>query len=683
MPASSLDTVSINTIRFLSADAVQKANSGHPGLPMGAAAMAYALWTRFLKHSPASPTWPDRDRFVLSAGHGSMLLYSLLHLTGYDLPLEQLQSFRRLGSRTPGHPERNLASGVETTTGPLGQGLGTAVGMAVAEAHLAARFNRPGHTVIDHHTYVLASDGDLMEGVGAEACSLAGHLGLGKLIVLYDDNRVSLAGTTSLCFTEDVGQRCAAYGWHVARVDDGNDLDTVTRAIDQARAERARPSLLLVRTHIGFGAPHKQDTFEVHGAPLGEEELRAAKQKLGWPTEPSFLIPPEALQHFRSAVPRGQELEREWRRKTSAYASAFPDLAAELERRFAGTLPKGWDRDLPGFAADAKGLATRKASESVLQVLAPRLPELAGGSADLNPSTFTWLKGAGDFESPARSSDGVQGAVGGPWGYEGRNLHFGVREHAMGAAVNGMAAHGGFIPYGSTFLIFSDYMRPALRLSALMELGTIWVYTHDSIGLGEDGPTHQPVEHYAALRAIPGLLFIRPCDAAETVCAWKVAIENRHRPTALALTRQNVPVLDRTTYAPADGLARGAYVLNPRVTRPDVVLLATGSEVQHIVAAETLLAKDGIQVRLVSMPCWALFEEQPDDYRDSVLPPSVGARLAVETGVSLGWHRWVGPRGATVTLDRFGASAPAADVMRAFGFTAEQVAERARHLLAR
>ena len=683
MPASALDTLSINTIRFLSADAVQKANSGHPGLPMGAAPMAYVLWTRFLAHNPADPKWPDRDRFVLSAGHGSMLLYSLLHLTGYDLPLEEIKSFRRLGSRTPGHPERHLTSGVETTTGPLGQGLGNAVGMTIAEAHLAARFNRPGHTLVDHYTYVLASDGDLMEGVGAEACSLAGHLGLGKLVVLYDDNRVSLAGSTSICFSEDVAGRFAAYGWHVERVPDGNDIDAVAKAIEQARGERARPSLLVVRTHIGYGAPHKQDTFEVHGSPLGEEELRAAKQNLGWPLEPSFLIPPQALEHFRRAVPRGEELQREWSQRLAAYRSAFPDLAAEFERRITGALPAAWDRDLPSFPADAKGMATRKASEAVLQALALRLPELAGGSADLDPSTFTWLKGAGDFQSPAASREGVQGAIGGPWGYEGRNLHFGVREHAMGAAVNGMAAHGGVIPYGSTFLIFSDYMRPALRLSALMELGTIWVYTHDSIGLGEDGPTHQPVEHYAALRAIPGLLFIRPCDAAETAWAWRVAIANRHRPTALALTRQNVPTLDRTAYAPADGLVRGAYVLNPGVSRFDVVLIATGSEVQHIVAAEQLLARHGVQARLVSMPCWELFDEQPADYRDSVLPPSVGARLAVETGVSLGWHRWVGPRGATLTLDRFGASAPGADVMRAFGFTAENVAERALGLLSR
>ena len=681
MPASALDTLSINTIRFLSADAVQNANSGHPGLPMGAAPMAYVLWTRFLAHDPADPTWPDRDRFVLSAGHGSMLLYSLLHLTGYDLSLEEIKKFRRLGSRTPGHPERDPASGVEITTGPLGQGLGNAVGMAIAEAHLAARFNRPGHTIVDHHTYVLASDGDLMEGVGAEACSLAGHLGLDRLVVLYDDNHVSLAGSTSLAFDEDPGKRFEAYGWHVQRMADGNDIDAIAGAIERARAERARPSLVIVRTHIGYGAPHKQDTFEAHGSPLGEDELRAAKKALGWPLEPPFLIPPEVLEHFRRAVAHGRERHQAWSRRLADYRSAFPDLAAEFERRMAGRLPAGWDADLPAFPPDPKGLATRKASEAVMQVLATRLPELVGGSADLNPSTFTWLKGAGDFERPNTSPDGVQGKVGGPWGYEGRNLHFGVREHAMGAAVNGLAAHGGLIAYGATFLVFSDYMRPPVRLSALMELGAIWVYTHDSIGLGEDGPTHQPVEHYAALRAIPGLLFIRPCDAAETVCAWKVAIENRHRPTVLALTRQNVPTLDRSAYAAADGLTRGAYVLNPGVARPDVILLATGSEVQHIVAAEQGLARQGVQARLVSMPCWELFDEQPADYRDSVLPPSVAPRLAVEAGVSLGWHRWVGPRGATLSVDRFGASAPGSDVMRALGFTAENVAERALGLL--
>ncbi len=686
MPATDLDRLSINTLRFLSADAIQKANSGHPGLPMGAAAMAYVLWTRFLKHNPADPQWADRDRFVLSAGHGSMLLYSLLHLTGYaSLPLEEIMNFRQWGSRTPGHPESHLTPGVETTTGPLGQGLSNAVGMAMAEAHLAARFNRPGHEIVNHHTFVVAGDGDLMEGVASEAGSLAGHLRLGKLIVLYDDNHISLAGTTSLTFTEDVALRFGAYGWHVQRVSDGNDLDALERALKTAQGVTDQPSIILVHTIIGYGAPHKQNTFEVHGSPLGPDELKAAKEALGWPAAPAFLIPGEALENFRHALEHGQKQEAEWNKRFDAYAKEFPDLAAEFKRWMAGVLPSGWDAGLPVFPADPKGLATRKASEAVLQALAAKLPELMGGSADLNPSTFTVLKGYGDFQSPAASAHGAQGTSGGPWGYDGRNLHFGVREHAMGAAVNGLALHGGVIPYGSTFLIFSDYMRPAVRLSAIMKIGSVWVYTHDSIGLGEDGPTHQAVEHYAALRAIPGLLFIRPCDANETVWAWKVAIQNRHRPTALALTRQNVPTLDRTDLASAEGLLRGAYVLNPQLPIADchIILMATGSEVQLIVAAEKILAEKGVKARLVSMPCWELFEEQPAEYRESVLPSSVAARLAVETGVALGWHKWVGERGATVTLDRYGGSAPGGVLMKQFGFTAENVVEKAMAVISR
>ena len=579
MAVAHLDDTCINAIRFLSADAVQKANSGHPGLPMGAAALAYVLWTRLLRHSPTNPDWPDRDRFILSAGHGSMLLYSLLHLTGYDLSLDEIQRFRQWGSRTPGHPESHLTKGVEATTGPLGQGIANAVGFAMAEAHLAARFNRPGHDIVNHSTWTLAGDGDLMEGIASEASSLAGHLGLGKLIAIYDANQISLAGTTSLIFTEDVGARYAAYGWHVQHVADGNDLAAVERALVAARDERARPSLVIARTHIGYGAPHKQDTFHAHGAPLGPEELRAAKENLGWPTEPPFLIPPEALAHFRDAVARGRAAEQEWARRFEAYRRQYPSDAAEFERMMAGKLPEGWADGLPRFPADAKGMPTRKASETVLQALAARVPELIGGSADLNPSTYTWLKERGDFQNPATPQTGVQGAVGGGWSYGGRNLSFGVREHAMGAAVNGLAHHGGLIPYGATFLTFSDYMRPAVRLSALSQIGAIWVYTHDSIGLGEDGPTHQPVEHYAALRAIPGLLFIRPCDANETVWAWRVAIANRHRPTAFAFSRQDVPTLDRSRYAPAEGLTQGAYVLNPDIGGPDLILVATGSEV--------------------------------------------------------------------------------------------------------
>jgi transketolase len=678
------DEAAINTIRFLAVDAIEQANSGHPGLPMGAAGMAYVLWTRFLRHNPRNPRWPDRDRFVLSAGHGSMLLYSLLHLTGYDLPLDQIKQFRRWESLTPGHPESYLTPGVEATTGPLGQGLGNAVGLAIAEAHLAARFNRPGHEILNHFTYVIASDGDMMEGVQSEACSLAGNLKLGKLIVLYDDNGITLSGTTSVTFTEDVGARFAAYGWHVQRVDDGNDLLAVDKSLRDAQQVDDQPSLIVVRTIIGFGAPHKQGTFHAHGSPLGSEEVQAAKEHLGWPLEPRFYIPNEVRALFRSAVERGQALEGEWRQRLSAYVAAFPGPGAELMRRIEGKLPRGWDADLPSFPADAKGIATRKASETTLQALAATLPDLVGGSADLDPSTLTWLKGQGDFEPSSVSKEGAQGVVGGSWGFAGRNLHLGVREHGMGAIVNGLAYHGGFVPYGSTFLVFSDYMRPAVRLSALSHLGTIWVYTHDSIGLGEDGPTHQPVEHFLALRAIPDLLFIRPADANETVWAWRVAIQNRHRPTALALTRQNVPTLDRSVYASAEGLVRGAYVLNVDTDasdHPDVVLIATGSEVQLIAAAESVLAAKGIKARLVSMPCWELFEEQTAEYRESVLPPSVTARLAVEAGRSLGWARWVGSDGATLSLDRFGASAPGDMLMREFGFTTDRVVYMAEALL--
>jgi transketolase len=680
----SLDERAINTIRFLSVDAVQKANSGHPGLPMGAAAPAYVLWTRFLRHNPSDPAWPDRDRFVLSAGHGSMLLYSLLHLTGYDLPLEQIKQFRQWGGLTPGHPESHLTKGVEATTGPLGQGMGNAVGMAIAEAHLAARFNRPGHEIINHYTYVLAGDGDMMEGVQSEAASLAGHLKLGKLVVLYDNNSISLAGSTSVSFSEDVGARYAAYGWHVQSVENGSDLGSVDKALRAAQQVSDRPSFIAVRTVIGYGAPHKQGTFHVHGSPLGPEEVKAAKENLGWPLEPAFLIPDDVSAHFRGAKERGAQQQNEWRKRLAAYQAAFPDLAAELTRRLAGALPDGWDTELPAFKADPKGVATRKASEGVMQALAAKLPELVGGSADLDPSTFTWLKGQGDFAPASQPQEGVQGAVGGVWDYSGRNVHFGVREHAMGAVVNGMAYHGGFIPYGSTFLVFSDYMRPAVRLSALARLGSVWVYTHDSVGVGEDGPTHQPVEHFMALRAIPDLVFIRPADANETAWAWKVAIRNRHRPTALALTRQNVPTLDRSMYASAEGLTRGAYVLNPRATaEPDIILIATGSEVQLIVAAEPILAAKGITARLVSMPCWGLFEEQTLDYRESVLPGSVTARLAVEMGVSLGWERWIGTEGATLTLDRYGASAPGEVAIKELGFTTERVVGAAEALLSK
>ncbi|MCW5892461.1 MAG: transketolase [bacterium] len=681
MGQAELERRAVDTIRFLAADAVQKANSGHPGLPMGAAPAAYVLWTRHLVHAPQSPRWFDRDRFVLSAGHGSMLLYALLHLTGYELSLDDLKEFRQWGSLTPGHPESHLTAGVEATTGPLGQGISNAVGLAMAEAHLAARFNRPGHAIVDHRTWVIASDGDLMEGVASEACSLAGHLALGKLNVLYDDNRISLAGTTSLTFGEDVSRRFEGYGWHVQLVEDGNDLAAIDAACTAAAAETGRPSLVRVRSIIGFGAPHKQNTYEAHGSPLGPDELRAAKENLGWPLEPSFLVPTEVEAHFRTAVAKGALHEREWNERLTAYRAAHPELAAELERRIAGTLPAGWIESLPVFPADEKGEATRKASETVIQALGKAIPELVGGSADLNPSTLTWIKGAGDFQPPTLSTDGVQGRIGPDWGYAGRNLYFGVREHGMGAAVNGLAYHGGFVPYGSTFLVFSDYMRGAIRVSSIAKLGTVWVFTHDSIGVGEDGPTHQPVEHYAALRAIPDLLFFRPGDANETAWAWRLAIENRHRPSVLALTRQNVPTLDRARFAPAEGVARGAYVLNPDVADPQLLLLASGSEVGLTVAAARTLAQRGVRVRLVSMPCWELFEEQPAAYRESVLPSSVRARLAVESGVTLGWHRWVGLEGDCLTLDRFGASAPGPRVQAELGFTADHVVERAERLL--
>jgi transketolase len=673
-----LANLSVNTLRFLSADAIQKANSGHPGLPMGTAAMAYALWSQHLKHNPANPHWFDRDRFVLSGGHGSMLLYSLLHLTGYDsVSLDDIKQFRQWGSKTPGHPESHLTPGIETTTGPLGQGFSNAVGFAIAEAHLAAQFNRPGHAIVNHRTYVIASDGDLMEGVTAEACSLAGHLRLGKLIVLYDDNRISLAGSTSLTYTEDVALRFAAYGWHVQRVSDGNDLAALDRALQNAQTRADQPSIILARTIIGYGAPHKQNTSEAHGSPLGPDELRAAKENLGFPTEPAFHIPAEVLAHYRAALATGAQAEAEWNARLAAYAQAHPALAAEFDRRIKGDLPANWAAALPTFAADPKGLATRKAGETVLQKLGVALPELLGGSADLNPSTFTVLKGLGDFQSPENPMDGAQGASGGSWDYAGRNLHFGVREHAMGSIVNALALHGGLIPFGSTFLVFSDYMRGALRLSAIMRIGSIWVFTHDSVAVGEDGPTHQPVEHYAALRAIPDLLFIRPADANETAQAWRVAIQNRHRPTALSLTRQNVPTLDRAVYAPAEGLSRGAYVLNPQLTNYQLLLLASGSEVPLITEAAQRLAEKGLAARVVSMPCWELFAEQPADYRDNVLPPTIKARVAVELGISQGWHQWIGDHGGLVTLDRYGASAPAGVLMKEFGFTVARVVEKA------
>ena len=680
--AASLDELSINTLRFLSVDAVQKANSGHPGLPLGAAAMAYVLWTRFLKHHPANPGWFDRDRFVLSAGHGSMLLYSLLHLTGYALPLEQIKQFRQWGSMTPGHPERGLTPGVETTTGPLGQGFGNGVGLAMAEAHLAARYNRTGFKVVDHHTYAIVSDGDLMEGVASEAASLAGHLRLGKLIYLYDDNRVTLSAGTAISFTEDRARRFEAYGWHTQAVTDGNDLAAIARALHRARAETQRPSLILLRTHLGYGSPHKQDTFEAHGSPLGAEEVRLTKENLGWPTEPPFYLPEPVRAHFREALGRGERAEAEWNDKLSAYAQAFPEPARELRELMRGELPAGWDADIPRFPADAKGMATRVASGKIMNLIAPRLPALIGGSADLDPSTYTALKGLGDFEPSGADPSDRQGSDGGGWSYAGRNLHFGVREHAMGSIMNGLAAHGGTVPFGATFLVFSDYMRPPIRLAALMGLHVIYVFTHDSIALGEDGSTHQPVEQLAGLRAIPRLIVIRPSDANETVVAWRIALATRDRPVALVLTRQDLPTLDRGQFAAADGLRRGGYVLADAANgEPDLILIASGSEVALIVEARRKLLEKEVQVRIVSMPSWELFEAQPPEYRDTVLPPAVGARLAVEAGVSQGWHRYVGSRGDVLAVDCFGASAPGDVMLREYGFTVDNVCRRALALL--
>lgn len=660
-----LQNQAINTIRFLSADAIEKANSGHPGLPMGTAAMAYALWTRHLRHNPTNPRWANRDRFILSGGHGSMLLYSLLHLTGYDLGLDELKNFRQWNSRTPGHPEYGHTPGVEATTGPLGQGFANGVGMAIAEAHLAAVFNRPGHDIIDHYTYAIVTDGDLMEGVASEAASLAGHMQLGKLIYLYDDNHISIEGSTDIAFTEDRGKRFEAYGWQVLYVADGQDVDAIDRAISEAQSD-ARPSLIIVRTIIGYGLPTRAGTAKAHGEPPGDAELNGAKENLGWPLEPRFYIPDDVLSFYRRAIEEGTTREAEWQARFDAWRTAYPDLAAELTRRLAGELPVDWDKGLPEFPADAKGIATRSSSGKVINALAARMPELFGGSADLAPSTKTWIDHDPSFDL----------------NHAGRNVHFGVREHAMGAIVNGLTYHGGTIPYGATFLVFSDYMRPAIRLAALSHLGSITVFTHDSIGVGEDGPTHQPIEHLAALRAIPNLLVLRPADANETREAWIMAITDRDRPSALVLTRQSLPTLDRTVMASADGLRRGAYVLADLGDgRPEIILMASGSEVSLIVEAGQRLAEQGHSVRLVSFPSWELFNEQDEAYRAEVLPADITRRVAVEAGVAQGWHRWVGGAGRVIALDRFGASAPAKVVFEQLGLTAGHVFATAEAML--
>ncbi|MGI5940134.1 MAG: transketolase [Thermoleophilia bacterium] len=661
------DALAIDTLRMLAVDAIEKANSGHPGMPMGAAPMAHTLWTRHLKFDPADPAWPDRDRFVLSAGHASMLLYGLLHLSGAGLSIEDLEDFRQWGSRTPGHPEYGRTPGVETTTGPLGAGFSNAVGMAIAEAFLAATFNRPGHTVIDHFTYTLVGDGDLMEGVSSEAASLAGHLGLGKLICLYDDNRISIEGSTDLTFTEDVGLCFEAYGWQVLTVQDGLDVEAIDEAITAAQADTDRPSLIKIRTVIGFGSPNKAGTAACHGAPLGAQETLLTKKALGWPEDLFFAVPSRVRQQYEERAAQCGQARAEWLERWAAYKSVYPDLAEQWEAAVAGRLPDGWEDVLPVFTAGEK-VATRTASGKVLNALAPLLPTLIGGSADLGPSNNTILSEYASFQA----SD-----------YAGRNIHFGVREHAMGGILNGMALHGGLYPYGGTFFIFCDYMRPALRLAASLGIPVVYVFTHDSIGLGEDGPTHQPIEHLASLRAMPGLTIIRPSDAAETVVAWKAALQRLDGPTALVLTRQKVPVLDRATLAPAEGLLRGGYVLKDTdEVRPDVILIATGSEVVLALEAAALLAGQGVAARVVALPSWELFQEQDEAYREHVLPAGVRARVAVEAASSFGWERYVGPCGRVVGIDRFGVSAPAEVLYRKFGITAENIVRQAHESMA-
>jgi transketolase len=664
MGDTGIDLKCVNAIRALTIDAIEKAKSGHPGAPMGLAPVGYTLWTRFLRHNPANPDWPGRDRFVLSAGHASMLLYSLLYLTGYGVSLDDIKMFRQLGSITPGHPEFGCTPGVEVTTGPLGQGMSNAVGMALARELVGARFNRPGYDLTGYHIYTVCSDGDLMEGVSSEACSLAGHLGLGRLVCLYDDNRITIEGGTDLCFTEDVEARFTAYGWYVSRVADANDIDAVAAAIEEARGIEDRPSLVMIRSKIACGSPNKEGCEAAHGAPLGAEEARLTKKNIGWPEEEQFHVPAEVLEHMRSALDRGREVEHQWWERFNDYETAHPELAAEWKRVMEGRLPGGWEEMLPVFEP-GKSVATRSASGKVLEALAPVLPELIGGSADLGPSSNTCIP---DYQSIARGD------------YSGRNLHFGVREHAMGAVVNGMARHGGIIPYAGTFLVFSDYMRPSIRLAAMMGLHLVYVFTHDSLGVGEDGPTHQPVEQLAALRAVPRLTVIRPADANETVDAWRLALV-RKGPVALVLSRQGLPVLDIPALPPEERLARGAYVIAEADREPELIIIATGSEVALALQAKGMLDDEGISTRVVNMPSWEIFDEQEPAYRESVLPPDVRARIAVEAGITMGWHRFVGSGGTVIGVDAFGVSAPGGQALAHAGFTVENLVDKARALL--
>ena len=662
-----LDELCINTIRTLSMDAVQKANSGHPGTPMALAPVAYVLWDRILRHNPHNPKWGNRDRFILSNGHASMLLYSMLFLTGYDLSLDDLKNFRQWGSKTPGHPEYGLTAGVETTTGPLGQGVSNSVGMAIAERWLATHFNRDGHELINYRVYAICSDGDLMEGISQEAASIAGHLGLSNLVWIYDDNHITIEGNTDLAFTEDVATRFKGYEWNVLHVHDANDLEAMEIALRTAKKETHRPTLIIVRSHIGWGSPHKQDTAAAHGEPLGEEEIRLTKKFYGWPEDAKFLVPDEVPAYMRQAVARGEQSEAEWNAAYAAYKRQFPELASEWEMMHSGTLPEGWDRDIPVFPADAKGMATREAGGKVENAFAKNVPWFAGGAADLAPSTKTLMKDGGGFE---RNS------------WNARNFHWGIREHAMGAIVNGMTLSG-LRAFGATFLIFSDYMRAAIRLSALMDIPSTWVFTHDSIGLGEDGPTHQPIEQVMSLRAIPRLVVIRPADANEVAEAWRVIMEMKHAPVALALTRQAVPTFDRSKYASAQGLRRGAYIMGDCVGVPELILMGTGSEVQLCVSAYEQLTAEGVRCRVVSFPSWELFEQQPQEYKDKVLPPNVHARVTVEAGTTLGWKEYAGSEGKVIGRSDFGASAPIKELMTHFGFTVENVVNTARSLLKR